>query len=59
MASDRKRAVPWLVLYDYRDMTYRPYCQLCAWMGEVTTDAQVAQGWLENHLTSDEHRGLD
>lgn len=59
MGSANRPRVPWLVEYDWREMTFRPYCQVCAWIGDTTTDNQVAQRALENHLRGDEHNGRD
>lgn len=48
-----------MVEYDWQEMTYRPYCQICAWVGESTADNYAATRQLEIHLTSDEHRDLN
>jgi len=59
MTREKLTVVPWFVAYDKHDMTFCPFCNLCGWRGESTSDNEVAARELENHLTSDTHRGLD
>jgi len=51
--------VPWLVAYERSDMTFRAVCYPCDYWGLSTPDNERAAIELENHLTSDMHRGLD